>query len=125
IYPLLKGVSKNEREIAAPSVLIENTKGTFAGGRWVLINQTVTETFWSEKGAETLKELASFIKPGVTDMWLKTNYAAYEKGERAKITAQLQALKTMRASWNLTFTVSKDGEAVYADTATIDKTGQM
>src|SRR5699024_5904246 len=64
IYPLLKGVSKSGREVAAPSVLIENTKGTFAGGRWVFINQPLEAAFWTEHGAEVLKKLIHFTKQG-------------------------------------------------------------
>lgn len=35
IYPLLKGVGGGalEREVAAPAVLLEHTKGDYAGGR--------------------------------------------------------------------------------------------
>ncbi|WP_307728754.1 hypothetical protein [Alkalicoccobacillus plakortidis] len=33
IYPLLTGLSEEGREISAPVVLIENTKGQFSGGR--------------------------------------------------------------------------------------------
>src|SRR5699024_5897328 len=125
IYPLLKGISKDKREVAAPSVLIENTKGSFAGGRWVFINQTVTEAFWTEKGSETLKDLARFVEQGVTDIWLKTNYAVYEKEERARITAQLQSLRKSGTKWDLMFTVRKDGNEVFTESTKLETTSLM
>lgn len=124
IYPLLKGISKDGREIAAPSVLLENTKGTFAGGRWVFINQPVTESFWTH-GAETLKNVTHFVRQGVTDIWLKTNYAMYEQGERPNITTQLQALGKIGTNWDITFTITKDNKDFYIDKASFETTGLM
>src|SRR5699024_9505449 len=34
-YPLLKGITDNERQISAPSVLFEHDRGSFASGRWI------------------------------------------------------------------------------------------
>ncbi|WP_135547541.1 alpha-amylase family protein [Paenibacillus cymbidii] len=94
IYPLLKGISGCglRREVAAPAVLLEHTKGDFAGGRWVLVNQAVREPFWSGGGADALGEWADYAASGVTELWLKPNYASYEPGERAVLTLQGQRL---------------------------------
>ena len=42
IYPLLRGISGDglQRELSAPAVLLEHTKGKFSGGRWLFISQT-------------------------------------------------------------------------------------
>ncbi|WP_299094425.1 hypothetical protein [uncultured Metabacillus sp.] len=125
IYPLLKGVSKSGREVAAPSVLIENTKGKFTGGRWLFINQKVNEQFWTEKGAKAIEELALFATNGVTEMWLKTNYATYDEGERPKVTYQLQSFKNVVTEWTLTFTVTKNKETIFSKTEAVNASQQL
>ncbi|EKN65231.1 glycoside hydrolase family protein [Neobacillus bataviensis LMG 21833] len=109
IYPLLKGVSKNGREVAAPSVVIENYKGPFTGGRWVFINQLVTDAFWNALGCLLLQDLADFTARGVTELWLKTNYAAYQHVEVPIITFQAQSLRHEQTDWDLELTLSKEG----------------
>ncbi|QNF27521.1 beta-galactosidase [Metabacillus elymi] len=125
IYPLLKGVSKSGREVAAPSVLIENTKGKFTGGRWLFINQKVNEQFWTEKGAKAIEELVLFVTNGVTEMWLKTNYATYDEGERPKVTYQLQSFKSETTEWTLTFTVKKNKEEVFSNKEIVKASQQL
>ncbi|MBD1383078.1 beta-galactosidase [Metabacillus arenae] len=125
IYPLLKGISKSGREVAAPSVLIENTKGKFTGGRWLFINQKVNERFWTEKGAHAIQELALYVANGVTEIWLKTNYATYEEGERPKVTLQLQSFKNAPAEWTLSTTITKNDEPVFTKKEVIKASQQL
>lgn len=119
IYPLLKGMTKNEREISAPSVLIENMKGTFAGGRWLFINQQVHANFWSENGANFIQKLANYVAAGVTEMWLKTNYASYDEGDHPKIFYQLQSFTDEATDWELKFSMTKDNEVIYTKSESI------
>ncbi|MFE5321813.1 beta-galactosidase [Paenibacillus sp. NPDC056579] len=111
IYPLLKGISGGsiEREVAAPVVLIENTKGEFAGGRWIFVNQSLRETFWNNGGTDALGRWADFAALGVTELWLKPNYASYEPGDRATLMLQMQALGTRmeRTEWTFRLRVLK------------------
>ncbi|ASN04169.1 beta-galactosidase [Virgibacillus necropolis] len=125
IYPLLKGVSKNGREVAAPSVMIENTKGDFTGGRWLFINQKVNKAFWTEKGTKALQKFSKFVENGVTEMWLKTNYATYDQGERPKVTYQLQSFKNVTTEWELTFTITKDGNEIFSKKEFVNATQQL
>jgi hypothetical protein len=94
IYPLLKGISGcgMHREVAASAVLIENTKGGFAGGRWVFVNQVLRSVFWQGGGTEALQDWALFTSAKVTELWLRPNYASYESGERAVFKLQSQQL---------------------------------
>ena len=125
IYPLLKGISKTGREVAAPAVLIEHVKGKFTGGRWLFINQKVTEQFWTADGAEAIKEFAAFTANGATEMSLKTNYATYEEGERARLSLQMQNFHDKTVPWTLTYRISKDGEQVYSKTEEMEASGQF
>ncbi|MFC4778753.1 beta-galactosidase [Paenibacillus sp. GCM10023252] len=92
IYPLLKTVTEQGRELSAPVVLLENTKGQFSGSRWLLVNQELSEAFWTGGGSAALAEWARFTSQGVTELWLKPNYACYELGEMPVLTLQAQSL---------------------------------
>ncbi|WP_168123536.1 alpha-amylase family protein [Paenibacillus sp. HB172176] len=92
LYPLLKGVSEDGREIAAPVVLWENLKGAFSGSRWLFVNQPLDERFYRHGGGEALRAWASYCAAGVTELWLKPNYASYEPGDSAMLTLQAQRL---------------------------------
>lgn len=118
IYPLVKGISIEGRPRSAPSVLLEHTKGNFAGARWVFINQVVQSNFWTEKGTKLLEELTTFVENGVTEMWIKTNYASYEEGERPQISYQLQSFKKT-TEWTLSFEIQKEEEIVFSDEKSI------
>ncbi len=125
IYPLLKGVSSTGREVAAPGVLLEHTNGTYYGGRWLFINQMIRDTFWTEQGADALIDFANFTVHGVTEMWLKPNYATYDAGERAKISFQLQASKEADVDWSLTFQVNKDGKQLFTKSESVTSHTQL
>ncbi|WP_219835005.1 alpha-amylase family protein [Paenibacillus sp. R14(2021)] len=92
IYPVLKGISAEGREVAAPAVLWENTKGDFAGGRWLFINQPLGADFFANGGADALRDWTAFCAAGVTELWLKPSYASYELHERPMLTLQAQKL---------------------------------
>src|SRR5699024_662839 len=103
----------NGREIAAPSVLIEHDRGTFAGARWIFINQILDQHFWNEQGATLITQLAKFVKAGVTELWLKTTYANYHPGERATIQLQHQALAQSEENLSLKLTVETYDQEVF------------
>jgi hypothetical protein len=124
IYPLVKGVTTSGREAAAPVVLIENTKGRFSGGRWVLINQTVDASFWSKDGEMALGECIAFCAKGVTELWLKPNYASYELGEQPQLAIHLQDLHTMGSTlpveWTFTLVLrDPQGEPIWKNSLTL------
>ncbi|TVY07596.1 beta-galactosidase [Paenibacillus cremeus] len=118
LYPLLKGISAEGREVAAPVVLLEHTKGPFAGGRWLFINQELDEAFWKDGGVSLLQELSEFTGRGVTEMWVKPNYASYFPGERPALTVQLQALNksAFGQAWMLELSLRKkaDGSTLWS-----------
>ncbi|CDN44703.1 MULTISPECIES: beta-galactosidase [unclassified Paenibacillus] len=111
IYPLLTGLDKDGRERCAPVVLIENTKGDFAGGRWILANREAGAAFWEGgKGAEALARWAAFAVSGVTEWWLKPNYACFEIGEKPVLTFQRQRLNVQGDSeWSVRYEVRLEG----------------
>lgn len=93
IYPLLCGMSKDGRSVAAPVVLWENSRGTFVGSRWMFVHLPLTTSFWEQDGAAEIVRWAQFCAQGVTELSLKTNYASYEPDERAVLTLQGQILQ--------------------------------
>lgn len=124
IIPLLIGVDATGRERAASVVLMEQNKGIYAGGRWVLVNQEIPAIVGCAEGADVLRELALFAGYGVTEIWLKPNYACYELGEQPLLTLQLQALSRTEAGaknrWSFELEVRKDGENEPVWTASLE-----
>ncbi|ASA25878.1 beta-galactosidase [Paenibacillus donghaensis] len=115
IYPLLKGISAAGREVSAPVVLWEHYGGPFAGGRWIFVGQPLGEEFWNNGGWPVLSGWAAFAAKGVTELWLKPNYACYEQGERPVLSLQTQRLSRSlpgdkSACWSLSLTLRKEGE---------------
>ncbi|SFB54575.1 Beta-galactosidase [Cohnella sp. OV330] len=92
VYALLRGMSADGRERSAPVVLWENTKGDFAGSRWLFVNQPLGDAFAARGGWAALAGWARFCARGVTELWLKPSYAVYEAHERPLLTLQAQAL---------------------------------
>ncbi|WEK55258.1 MAG: beta-galactosidase [Candidatus Cohnella colombiensis] len=114
IYPLLKGVTNDNREISAPVVLWEHVGGPFAGGRWLFINQEPGALLMEQ--AQALVGWATFCAKGVTELWIKPNYGSYEPGERAVLTLQAQylgrAIRSQSAQqWNFSIAVGQKGES--------------
>ncbi|EQB38098.1 hypothetical protein M948_05865 [Virgibacillus sp. CM-4] len=114
IYPLVQGVTSNGRNVTAPSVLIENTNGSFAGGRWIFINQKIQKQFWTELGFELLEDLISYSNRKVTEFHLKTNYASYENGERPIVYLQSQSFIEGAIAWTTSFKIYKNNELLYS-----------
>ncbi|NEW08149.1 glycoside hydrolase [Paenibacillus sp. SYP-B3998] len=107
IHPLLKGISADGREVAAPVVLWENSRGAFVGSRWIFVNVSLHASFWQDGGAQALLEWAAFCAKGVTELWIKPNYASYEAGEHAVLTLQTQVMEQSgdSALWTFDLTV--------------------
>lgn len=132
IYPLLKGSTANGREVAAPVVLWENVGGPFLGGRWLFVNQPLTASFWEQDGGAEMRRWAAFCAKGITELWIKPNYATYESGERAILTLQAQRLGRSlpvheTQHWTFRISVKHDGEesSEWNHTVTVDVNGQF
>ena len=92
IYPFLYGVSDEGRKLSAPITMIENTKGEYAGGRWLFVNQRIGPAFWEGGGLSALQVWGAYCAEGVTELWLKPNYACYEPGEQPVLSLHMQSL---------------------------------
>ncbi|WP_132746728.1 cellulase family glycosylhydrolase [Scopulibacillus darangshiensis] len=125
IHPLLKGSSKDGREVAAPAVAIEHINGRFKGGRWLFFNQTMDRHFWHERGAKAIEKWAMFASQGVTDIVLKTNYASYEPGERPDILIQFERFNTKPCQWRFDLLIEKDGNPLEETTLTANISNQL
>lgn len=118
IHPLVKAVSKEGREIGAPVVLLENTRGVYAGSRWMFVNQPLRTSFWEAEGEDAIWAWADYCSRGVTEMWLKPGYASYDPGDRAKLIFQWQTLGRSAAygdentnkEWTFTLAFGKDSD---------------
>ncbi|MCQ6559248.1 beta-galactosidase [Paenibacillus mendelii] len=113
IYPLLYGVSHDGRRLSAPIVLIENTKGVFAGGRWVFVNQRISQAFWESGGLDAIRDWGAYCAEGVTELWLKPNYSCYEPGEQPILSLHMQEMGPIpptSKTWRFNLALYADGE---------------
>jgi len=117
ITPLLIGKSADDRELSAPVVLWENSRGTFVGSRWIFIHMPLSASFWSQGGAAVIAKLAAFYGRGLTEISIKPNYANYEAGERPMLMLQTQNLQRKIAgtsaaveSWTFDLTLTRHDE---------------
>ncbi|MWV46187.1 glycoside hydrolase [Paenibacillus sp. HJL G12] len=131
ISAILKGYSADGREVAAPVVQWENSRGPFAGGRWLFVNQILGQGFWEHGGAEALLEWAAYCSHGVTEWSLKPGYAAYLPGERAVLTLQTQDLgrdlgdEQTEWTFNITVRHADEQEPVFATEVSIQTGKEM
>ncbi|QLG88844.1 beta-galactosidase [Chitinibacter bivalviorum] len=124
IYPLLTANDAQDRAIAAPVVLIENHRGAFAGGRWVLANIDPTPAFWAQGGAAALLDWAQLSARGATEITIKPDFACYYPGEAASITLQMEALRASAISeWKAQLSVRLNDQLVHQAALTLH-TGQ-
>lgn len=92
LHALLTAVDGDGRPIAAPVVLLDNTRGAFAGGRWLFVNRQLGGRFARLGGVEALRVWTAYCAGGVTELSLAPGYAAYELHERPTLTLQAQRL---------------------------------
>ncbi|GIO31694.1 MULTISPECIES: beta-galactosidase [Paenibacillus] len=114
VYPLLKGISNEGREVAAPVVLWENSRGDFEGSRWLFVNLPLSKAFWEQGGVDALAEWSNFCADPVTELSITTNYASYEPGEHAVLMLQMQRIakrddaEASNKRWTFEITVEQD-----------------
>ncbi|QCT02307.1 glycoside hydrolase family protein [Paenibacillus algicola] len=132
IYPLVKGIMDNGREVSAPVVLWENTGGPFIGSRWIFVNQPAGRGLWGEEGLKALGSWCDYAARGITELWIKPNYASFEAGERAQLTLQTQRLSKRltageKESWTFRITVqhTEQSSQVWQHELTVEVSGQM
>ncbi|WP_047391653.1 hypothetical protein [Chitinibacter sp. ZOR0017] len=83
---------------ASPVVMIERLRGEMAGSRQIFVNLTPNAAFWQHGGMAMLLQLARHALCGVTEWWLKPDFACYEPGEMATLTLQAEALGAAQAA---------------------------
>ncbi|NGZ77633.1 beta-galactosidase [Saccharibacillus alkalitolerans] len=93
ITPLLRAYDASDRPISAPAVLWEQMRGPFAGSRWVFVNRPLTAGLAEGEGLEALSRWAAFCGREAAELSLAPHSAAYEPGERARLTLRAQAIR--------------------------------
>ena len=98
----------------------------------MFVNQPLSTSFWEQDGGEEVRRWAAFCAKGITELWIKPNYAAYESGERAILTLQAQRLGRSLPvqepqSWTFRISVKHDQDESLSwhHSETVDVTGQF
>lgn len=87
LRPLVFGITKEKRRIAAPFLQIDRLQGEFAGGRWLMAN------FRGVIGAKAVRLLAEMALQGSIELTTRTSFACYRDGEVPFFTVQLRRPK--------------------------------
>lgn len=83
VYPLLLGLNRDRRPIAAPVIQIDRLLSTFAGGRWVLAN------FTGSLDPKAVRALAEKASQGASRLEVRTDFACYVPGDTPFVSIQL------------------------------------
>ena len=113
---IMQRKSVDGRAVAAPAVLWENTNGPFKGGRWIFITQQLNLTLSTDSIIAEWKALFDYVSHGVTEFWIKPNYALYEAGETPLLTLQAQQLNayTEETMWTVEFFLYKQNRQIWS-----------
>jgi hypothetical protein len=123
IYPLISSMDAAGRAIAAPVVLIENHRGRFAGSRWIFVNVDATTLFWEQGGSEALLEWAKFCARGVTEIWIKSDFACYYPSEVPTFNLQIEALRSHAVcQWQFDIKIMQAGKMLIQETLALNTT---
>jgi hypothetical protein len=82
VEPLLVGLNREGRAIAAPIVQIDRIAAEFAGGRWVFAN------FWGPLTADAARVLIEKARKGATRFRVRSDFACYRPGEVPAISVE-------------------------------------
>ena len=87
VQPLVLGMNRDRRPIAAPVIQIDRWQADFAGGRWVFAN------FNGNLDAKTLRIFAERASQGATRFEIRSEFACYRQGEIPSFSVQLRRPK--------------------------------
>jgi hypothetical protein len=83
VQPLILGLNRDGRPIAAPVIEIDRLLAGFAGGRWLFAN------FSGSIDAQPLRILAERAAQGASRFEVKSNFASYRSGETPRLSVRL------------------------------------
>ena len=102
VSPLVLGMNRDRRPIAAPVIQIDRLLADFAGGRWVFAS------FEGAIDAGTLSALAKRAAQGASRLEVKTEFACYRQGETPSLSVRLSRPKGKLAPGDCTVEVRDD-----------------
>jgi Cellulase (glycosyl hydrolase family 5) len=83
VQPLVLGMNRDRRPIAAPVIQIDRLLADFAGGRWVFAN------FSGSLDSKALRILAETAAQGASRFEVRSDFACYQQGEVPSVSVQL------------------------------------
>jgi hypothetical protein len=87
VTPLVLGLNRDSRPIAAPVIQIDRLEADFAGGRWVLAN------FSGTLDAKGVRQLAQLAAQGASRLEVTSEFACYRPQENPSFTVRLSRPK--------------------------------
>jgi Cellulase (glycosyl hydrolase family 5) len=83
VHPLVLGMNRDRRAIAAPVIQIDRLLADFAGGRWVFAN------FSGSLDTKALRVLAETAAQGASRFEVRSDFACYQQGEVPSVSVKL------------------------------------
>jgi hypothetical protein len=107
---LLSGTSNGER-VAAPIVEIDHYRNQFAGGRWVMLNCQIDETFLaSSRAPATIEALARQAEAGALLLRVTPTYALFLPGEAWQFEFEWNRFQSPAIPSRMSIAVSYEGQ---------------
>ena len=106
IHPLMLGMNRDRRPIAAPVIQIDRLLADFAGGRWVFAN------FNGTIDAQALGALAKRAAQGASRLEVKSTFACYRQGETPSLSVRLSRPKGQVVSGDCSVEVRDDADRI-------------
>ncbi len=113
VTPLVQGLNERGEPYASPVVLMEHAAGTYAGGRWIFVNQDV------HSGCEAaLEALASLAAKGERRIMLQPLVASYDEGEKVRLRLQAQSSR-YETEWTMHLRVMSGQQCLHEESMQI------
>ena len=107
VFPLLSGLDRQGRSRLASVVLVEQKRGTYAGGRWIFAHRLTDRGFWHHGGDKHLLRLAHFAQKGSQDLFLAPSYPSYYLHEKPTLIVRVQSLQSFNErKWSVVVSVT-------------------
>ena len=106
VHPLVLGMNRDGRPIAAPVIQIDRLLADFAGGRWVFAN------FNGTLDAKALGLIAKRAAQGASRLQVKSAFACYRPGETPSLTIRLNRPNRRLASTDCSVEVRDSADRI-------------
>ncbi|MFA7186026.1 MAG: beta-galactosidase, partial [Victivallales bacterium] len=113
LQPLVFGLDRGGRKIAAPVIVIKRLLGRFAGGKWVFANFSLEKDFYKSKSIKNiLSQLIDIAKDEVVDFKVRPTMATYNADEKPQLLMHLKRFAEKSEAFRVNVQLYKNGKVL-------------